>query len=113
MVKKNETETNRRKTINTPDVYNMDMIAYMSDDEIGSLVSKLESERNHVLNRGQDPYSWEVEISYFRREQQLRKIRADRHTEYLSAQRHFNSEDHDVVLLDATQDASYAPQSLN
>ena len=113
MVKKNDSETNRRKSISMPDIHNMDVISYMTDDEIASLVSRLESERNHVLNRGQDPYLWEIEISYFRREQQLRKVRAERHMEYLAAHRHFNNEEQGVVLLDATQEESYTPQVLN
>jgi protein-tyrosine-phosphatase len=113
MVKKTDMETNRKKTINMPDIHDMDTIAYMTDDEISLSVSRLESERNHLINRGQDAYAWEVEISYFRREQQIRKIRSERHLEYLGTHRHFINDDHDVVILDATQDATYFAQTLN
>jgi hypothetical protein len=114
MTKKiNDSDTNRRKVFTLPDVHHMDMIGYMTDEEISSFVSRLESERNHALNKGYDPTSWEVEIAYFRREQQLRKIRAERHAEYLSVRKHLETDDNEVVNLDATQDEVFVPQNLN
>lgn len=96
MSKKNTTdnESNRRnRTINVPDVYNMDMIGYMQDEDIAALASRLESERNHLIGKGQDTYIWEVEICYLRREQQMRKQRAERHAEYLATMSYVTPEE--------------------
>jgi hypothetical protein len=94
MKKNTEVESTRRRNINVPDVYNMDLVGYMADEEIASTAGRLESERNYLLSKGQDTYLWEVEICYLRREQQMRRLRSERHAEYLTAVAHNNQEEH-------------------
>lgn len=94
MKKNTEVESSRRRNINVPDVYNMDSVGYMADEEIAAIAGRLESERVFLLNKGQDTYLWEVEICYLRREQQLRRFRSERHAEYLTAIAHINQEEH-------------------
>lgn len=69
--------------VDFPQVSNMDDIGYMLDEAINDKVNRLENERNKLLEMKLDPRQWEVEIAYFRREQQMRKIRYDRHQTYL------------------------------
>ena len=104
MAKKNH-DSDRRKSFVPPDVYNMDVIGYMSDEEIMSTSSRLEAERNSLINKGQDPYLCEVEIAYLRREQQLRKLRSERHAEYIASRGNLDSDDVEVVHLDSRNSA--------
>lgn len=66
-----------------PNVVNMDEIGYMPDEAIHAIANRLEGERNRVMNANRDPYRWEVEIAYLRREQDLRQIRAQHHQEFI------------------------------
>jgi len=94
MSKKN-VEYDRRQPNHVPPVFNMDDLGYSTDDELYSLANRLESERLQLLNRGVDTYNWEIEICYVRREQQLRKLRSERHSDWLAAMMHSGSEDAD------------------
>lgn len=84
MSKKNF-EYDRRQPNHAPPVFNMDDLGYSSDDELFSLAARLEAERSQLLSKGFDTYNWEIEISYVRREQQLRKLRSERHSDWLAA----------------------------
>jgi len=66
-----------------PEVYNMDDIGYMTDEALYDRANRLENDRNRAMTSGRDPYLWEVEIAYLRREQTLRQTRADLHQEFL------------------------------
>jgi len=78
-----------------PEVYNMDDIGYMSDEAIHDRGNRLENERNRLVSMGKDPYFWEVELAYLRREQQLRQTRADRHVEFVQTFGKMNLENED------------------
>lgn len=97
-MKKNYNDYDRRQPNHSPAIFNMDDLGYSSDEELFSLAGRLESERSQLLSRGLDPYQWEVEISYVRREQQLRKLRAERHADWLASTAHHfqDSESHNL-----------------
>lgn len=63
-----------------PMITSIDEIALLSDEELSARVNRFEAERG----RTRDPYPWEVEIAYFRREQQIRKKRAEAHDQWLA-----------------------------
>jgi hypothetical protein len=85
--KKGNNKMSNKKSKNfskdAPEIYNMDDIGYMSDDALYDRANRLENERSRMLNSGREPYLWEVEIAYLRREQTMRKTRTDIHQEYL------------------------------
>ncbi len=62
-----------------PEVTNMDILAILSDEEVYSRVSHLESDRQKVVDFRLDPFRWEVEIAYLRREMGIRKTRREVH----------------------------------
>ena len=66
-----------------PEIYNMDDIGYMTDEALYDRANRLENDRNRVVASGRDPYLWEVEIAYLRREQSMRRTRAELHQEYV------------------------------
>lgn len=64
-----------------PMITTIDDIALLSDEELSARVNRFEAERN----RSRDQVPWEVEIAYFRREQQIRKRRMEAHSEWLAS----------------------------
>ena len=66
-----------------PEVANMDDIGYYPDDLLADRIGRLESERTRLLEMRYDPQLWEVELSYMRREQQIRSARAEKHEAYM------------------------------
>ena len=86
MSKKNknpENEVMRNTYTNVPSVMNMDDIGYLTDDALVENLTRMEFERAKMIESRQDPMLWEVEIAYLRREQGIRKVRAERHQEYV------------------------------
>lgn len=81
MSKKNKSNKNFGNEM--PEIYNMDDIGYMADEAIHDRAQRLENERNRLVSTNKDPYLWEVEIAYLRREEQLRQTRAERHAEFV------------------------------
>lgn len=71
-----------KKYDSIPQVINIDDIAVMTDEELNARASRYENERNRV----RDPQPWEVEIAYIRREQQIRKVRAQAHADWMTIQ---------------------------
>lgn len=69
-----------------PDILNMDDISYVSDDELFSKLSSYEATRGKMIAKGQDPYLWEIEIAYLRREVQIRRARRESHDRYMAEQ---------------------------
>lgn len=65
-----------------PQKTNMDDIGYMLDEAINDKLNRLEHDRSRLIDLKFDPKPWEIEIAYFRREQQLRKIRLEMHQNY-------------------------------
>lgn len=82
MSKKNK-NFNKDFSNEAPEIYSMDDIGYMADEAIHDRANRLENERNRLSSMGTDPYLWEVEIAYLRREQQLRQTRAEKHVEFM------------------------------
>jgi len=78
-----------------PSITTIDELAVMGDDELTARANRFEAERN----RSRDPYPWEVETAYIRREQQIRRQRADAHAAWLSQN---PQESFDDVELDAS-----------
>ena len=81
MFKKNK-NGNKDFTNDAPEIYSMDDIAYTSDEAIHDRIDRLESERNRLTGAGRDPYLWEVEIAYLRREDIIRNDREHAHIEF-------------------------------
>jgi len=81
MSKKNK--SNKNFGNETPEIYNMDDIGYMADEAIQDRTQRLENDRGRLLAMNKDPYLWEVEIAYLRREEQLRQTRAERHADFV------------------------------
>jgi hypothetical protein len=77
-----------------PEIVTIDDLALFEDDELSDRASLLENERNRLIKSHNHPIDWEVEIAYVRREQQIRKIRKDAHSDWLLAeQARGNNED--------------------
>lgn len=66
-----------------PHPINMDEIAVMADDQLYSLQQQFENERQKILDARLDPYFWEIELAYLRRELHIRRLRRDAHEVYL------------------------------
>ena len=82
MSKKNKS-FNKNFSNEAPEIYNMDDIGYMAEEALHDRANRLENERNRLQSSGKDTYLWEVEIAYLRREQDMRKTRAEAHAEFL------------------------------
>ncbi len=82
MSKKNK-HANKNFDTEAPDVYNMDDIGYMVDDAIRDRANHLENERNYLLSVGGDAYSYELELAYLQREQQIRLARGEQHAKFI------------------------------
>ena len=66
-----------------PDAVNMDETALISDEELFSRLTQLESDRLKAIDSNFDPYLREIEIAYLRRESQIRRLRREAHEAYL------------------------------
>jgi len=76
-------KSNKNFASETPEVYNMDDIGYMSDEAIHDRSNRLENERGRLMSAGKDTYLWDIEVAYLQREQQLRQTRSERHAEFI------------------------------
>jgi len=74
----------RRFPVAIPEVVSMDVIAYMSDDDLVLRLRSLEEDMSRVFEARMDTTMWEVEIAYIRREQQLRYRRHPIHVAYMN-----------------------------
>jgi hypothetical protein len=68
-----------------PDVVNMDVLATMLDEDLFKRLQDLEIDHNKVVDHGYDSTQWDNEISFVRREMQIRRIRRDSHDQYMNA----------------------------
>jgi len=75
-----------------PEVVNMDVTAVISDEELFARMNQLETDRSKVIDHNFDPYLWEVELAYLRREAQIRRQRREAHEVYLSENAAFLAE---------------------
>ena len=69
--------------VNPPRPTNMDELAVCADDQLYSMSQQFESERQKVLEARLDPYFWEVELAYLRRELGFRRQRREAHEAYV------------------------------
>lgn len=69
--------------VNVPVPVHMDTMARYLDDELYSWITQYENERIKVLDAKMDPFPWEIEIAYLRREAGIRKIRRELHENFL------------------------------
>lgn len=74
-----------RYPISLPEVTNIDALATMSDDDLGSLTRRLWDDREKVLDSSArfDTRPWDEELSYVKREQQIRRQRHEAHEKWL------------------------------
>lgn len=67
-------------------MYTMDQLAWMTDDDLVSLMMHLDREREQqAVARGRNPYQWEVELSYVLREIDIRHARKAAHVKWLQS----------------------------
>ena len=69
-----------------PVIVTSDELGVMPDDDVMNRLMTLEDERMKVLENRIDPYLWEVEIAYARREWMMRRQRHALHENYLQLQ---------------------------
>jgi hypothetical protein len=67
----------------TPYEYNMDTLAVMSDEEVAERFNMLDAQRLELIKKRFSPVLWEIELSYLMREYQIRRIRRQKHQEYV------------------------------
>ena len=79
----NETRTVRRGGVPLPQVVNLDELSIMLDEDLINRLRSLEDDKNRAAEAYADVRPWEEEISYVRREQQVRRVRRDSHSEYV------------------------------
>ena len=80
------TKTRNQKKVSKPEVVNMDDIALLLDEELHSKITSLEEGRNKAMSQGYDPYYWEVELAYHKRESSLRRVRHEIHENWVKEQ---------------------------
>jgi hypothetical protein len=69
-------------------LWTMDMLGTLADDDLYSLLLRLEEERNRVDRNGFSDHEvkrWETELNYVSRELDIRQGRRKAHAEWLSA----------------------------
>ena len=86
VVESSLTKTRNQKKFSKPEVVNMDDIALLLDEELHSKIVSLEDGRNKALSQGHDPYYWEVELAYHKREFLLRRTRHEIHENWVKEQ---------------------------
>lgn len=68
-----------------PEVINIDVLGTMQDEDLILRLRAMEEDRTRAYEAGRDTRSWEEEIAYVRREQQIRRIRRDNHMKITQA----------------------------
>lgn len=79
----NFTRSSRRYPVPLPEVLTVDVLGTMLDEDIVVRLRVLEEDRNKVIETHGETRPWEDEIAYVRREQQMRRVRRDSHSEYV------------------------------
>lgn len=73
----------RRFPVPIPEVINMDDIGNMIDEDMLVRLRSLEEDMGRVYEARMDTMLWEIEISYIKREQALRRHRRELHDRYM------------------------------
>lgn len=83
-IKKTQARTSFRHTqIEYPEIIDMDVLSYTSDDDLDRRMGYLVTEREQAVRTDVDPRPWEEEICYVQREQRIRNSRRFAHDRYL------------------------------
>jgi hypothetical protein len=61
----------------------VDVLGAMLDEDIVVRLRVLEEDRAKVIEARGDTRPWEEEVAYVRREQQMRRVRRDSHSDYV------------------------------
>ena len=80
----NDRPRRRGATSNLPEVINIDVLGVMLDEDLITRLRSLEDDKNQAYENHQDLKPWEEEIAYIRREQQVRRTRRDKHSEFVT-----------------------------
>ncbi len=72
----------RKATFSLPEIVTIDALATMPDEDLIGRLRALEEEKSKAYEAHVDVRSWEEEIAYIRREQQIRRTRRDAQMEY-------------------------------
>jgi len=97
----NVKQETHRKSEPRPDITNMDDIALLLDEDLMARISQLDEGRNRALGSGHDPYYWEVELAYHKREQGLRRVRREIHDRWSAEQINtYNSDESNLPYAD-------------
>lgn len=76
-----------RQRVNLPEVVDIDMLAYTSDDDLSKRLDYLYSEKDKAYDANFDLAPWEVEICYVQREFGIRNNRKYLHEKYIKENR--------------------------
>jgi len=98
---KHEHAIQSRYVVAGPEVFNMDDIAAMLDEDLYSHLNTMEDGRSKAYESRQDTRLWEEEIAYLRREIQLRRGRREAHEKYVAeTSRSFADEERGLPAAD-------------
>jgi hypothetical protein len=96
-----QAKVSHRYPVALPEVVNVDDLAVQSDDELINWLRILEDDRVKVLEACLEPKQWEEEISYIRRELQIRRARREAHDNYVKQfERKFVESEEDLPVAD-------------
>ena len=79
----NFTRSSRRYPVPLPEMVSVDVLGAMLDEDIVVRHRVLEEDRAKVIEARGDTRPWEEEVAYVRREQQMRRVRRDTHSEWV------------------------------
>lgn len=81
--KRPETSGSRHYPATLPEVVNVDVLGAMLDEDLIVRLRSLEADKDKAYEAYGEARPWEEEIAYIRREQQIRRIRRDEHSNYV------------------------------
>ncbi len=78
-------KTHYRYPVPLPEMLNIDALATMSDDDLGSALRRLFDDRDKVIKSSErlDTRPWDEELAYIKREQQIRRARHEAHEKWI------------------------------
>jgi len=86
--------SNKNSQIALPEVKNMDLLSYASDDELERLHTHLQEELEKASRFSDDVTPWEIEICYVQREMRIRSSRKAAHDRYLKSNPDFYADNY-------------------
>lgn len=96
----------RRSPVSLPEPVNMDVLAAMSDEELNTHLRSINEVMDTVYEHRIDARSWEEEIAYVRREQQIRRARRESHEKYVrQLEREFTESEAGLPVADLDNSA--------